>query len=442
MAAPKILIIDDSEECIEVLSLYLESELDCEIIPENCGNDAIDRLKKEKDFLFILCDQHMENGNGGDVFKFHSENNISIPLFLVTGDGIQDILRSNIFSKLQLDRKPYGIISKPFSKADIVKAIKKVNIFIKETPYKKVRANLFLKYAQENYDTYIKLTDDKYVKIIDENTEDPHHVIEKYMDKGIKYFHLETESFSSFMASTQSKLKNTFNENEQGSIDVSIEAVEVVHEILKFLGATEESKSFVKSTADELIKLDKKKPEISKFVNKLITKESFIYELAVLTSTVVNQICQETEWNSPAVHKKLTTAALLCDISLDDDEMAKLLTKKDIMDSKFSDKDIILNHPQKSLDIISGIFDKENDCSEIILQHHCIPNHGFPGDIKASNINSISCIFILSHFIANKILAENQVSKNALKKIVFEAESIFEDGNFKKITPILRKLFF
>ncbi|MDH5581760.1 MAG: hypothetical protein OEY33_07620, partial [Bdellovibrionales bacterium] len=412
------------------------------VIAETSGNDAINRLEKEQDFLLILCDQHMENGNGEDVFKFHSENKINTPLFLVTGDDIKDILNSDIFSKIKLDRKPYGLISKPFSKKDIIKALKKVDIYAKEEPYKKVNIKLYYKYCAEILTTFIKLSSDKYVKIIEENEEDYHNIIDKYIQKGIKYIYLEEECFSRFMIATQNKLAKSFETNEQGDIDLSIEAIEVVHETIKILGVTKESKKFVNNTAEELIKIEKAKPEISKFVNKLLLKENYIYELAVLTSTIANKLCKETEWNSPAVHKKLTNAALLCDISLDNDEMAKLLTEKDIQDSAFNDKQSIIDHPQRSVEMISGIFDKENDCSELILQHHCIPEKGFPNDIKTLHINSLSCLFILSHYMANKILSENQINKNNLKKTIFEAESIFKDGNFKKITPILRKLFF
>ena len=66
----KILIVDDDENVAAVMSMYIETEFENEIITASSGNEAIEVLKANPDIVLVLSDYNMPNGNGRSIFKF------------------------------------------------------------------------------------------------------------------------------------------------------------------------------------------------------------------------------------------------------------------------------------------------------------------------------------------------------------------------------------
>jgi hypothetical protein len=85
--------------------------------------------------------------------------------------------------------------------------------------------------------------------------------------------------------------------------------------------------------------------------------------------------------------------------------------------------------------------DLPQDVRNIIAQHHERPgSEGFPRGLAATAITPLSCIFILSHELSNKILSEDSIESN-LSLIQANFEARYNKGNFKKVFESFSSVF-
>ena len=86
----KILIVDDEQAIREILMMMIEESGTHQIVEAGSGNEAIELIKKNADISIIFCDYRMENGNGGDVYRYiHAEGNM-LPYVMISTDRPED----------------------------------------------------------------------------------------------------------------------------------------------------------------------------------------------------------------------------------------------------------------------------------------------------------------------------------------------------------------
>lgn len=86
----KILIVDDEQDIREILSMMIESSSSHDIMEAASGNEAIKVLKENPDISITFCDYRMENGNGGDVYKFIRGEGNATPYVMISTDRPED----------------------------------------------------------------------------------------------------------------------------------------------------------------------------------------------------------------------------------------------------------------------------------------------------------------------------------------------------------------
>jgi len=85
MNVSRILIIDDEQECCELLREYLESHgFEVEIAFD--GEEGLEKVKLTRPDL-VLCDISMPGSNGAEVLKKIKEGNPGIIVIMLTGFG-------------------------------------------------------------------------------------------------------------------------------------------------------------------------------------------------------------------------------------------------------------------------------------------------------------------------------------------------------------------
>lgn len=108
---PKILIVDDEEDIREILSMMVETNVDWSILEAESGNQAIEVLKQHDDIALIFCDYRMEDGNGGDVYKFIRAEGNKVPYVMISTDRPSD---HEELHTMETDNPANGYLSKPF----------------------------------------------------------------------------------------------------------------------------------------------------------------------------------------------------------------------------------------------------------------------------------------------------------------------------------------
>ena len=119
-----ILIAEDNEEIVEYILAVFEDHEDFNFRVASNGDEAIGFLKKEPNvFDLVLSDFNMPIKNGIDVYNFIVENNIPIPMVIMSATiGLQQLKALSDFK----DNNPLNrFVSKPFGKNEIFNILNK-----------------------------------------------------------------------------------------------------------------------------------------------------------------------------------------------------------------------------------------------------------------------------------------------------------------------------
>ncbi len=154
----------------------------------------------------------------------------------------------------------------------------------------------------------------------------------------------------------------------------------------------------------------------------------------MLTNYLSVAIAEKTDYGSPSSYKKLTMCALLQDLSLEDENLAKIvdLHGQAFEKLKPDQKKLVENHPHKTVEMLEKVDDFAADSKTIIMEHHERPSgKGFPRGINHLKIAPLSCVFIIAHQFAHRLLTEPLTSET-FQSINIELKEHYGKGNFRK----------
>jgi CheY-like chemotaxis protein len=115
---PKILVVDDNEQNLELIQAYLE-DIDCQTLAAYNGPDAIDIINRDKPDL-VLLDIMMPKMSGFEVCRRlkSSDDTKDIPVIMVTAlNEFGDIERG-------IDCGTDDFLSKPVNKLELLTRVK------------------------------------------------------------------------------------------------------------------------------------------------------------------------------------------------------------------------------------------------------------------------------------------------------------------------------
>jgi CheY-like chemotaxis protein len=115
---PVVLVVDDNQQNLELLQVYLE-DIDCRTIPAHNGLEALEIIKREPPDL-ILLDVMMPKMSGFEVCKRikNDPKTSDIPVIMVTAlNEFRDIERG-------IDSGTDDFLSKPVNKLEILTRVK------------------------------------------------------------------------------------------------------------------------------------------------------------------------------------------------------------------------------------------------------------------------------------------------------------------------------
>lgn len=438
----KLLIVDDEELIRDLFEMIIESEFPCEITKASNGQEGIQALKEDTGFDLIISDYTMPLSNGGEVYLFNKEHR-NIPFFLFSGGDLCDYKEFNDFYRTNAQNK---FFNKPFNDQLFVAAVAKIGAAA-ETPkekYTKVKLSYFARHSENAAKVYIKLNDNKFTKIIDDNEMNmpDTELLNHYLRKGIEYIYLEKDFFNLFSRDIFNKFHEklvgekkamavfemsglNFHVSCQGlnEVGISNHLIEKVNEIIE-------------ETVDTLLNNASFKDQFT----KMCESEKFIFGNSMLIMYMAGRIAKEANLNFPATMKKICAAAFYHDLSLFEvDVQHEGMKLSEITNTRLQKK--IQDHPVASAEFLPEINDLVEETRKIIMEHHELPDgDGYPKGLSATQISSLGTLFILSEQIS-LCLIRNNFSKDRLKDFLTNSEKVFNKGNFSKFYNIARTIF-
>lgn len=437
MGIEKILIVDDEEEIREVMFMMIETIGQYKIIEASSGNSAIEVLKKDQDISLVFCDYRMNDGNGGDVYQWILSSRPALPFVLVSTAEPRDIdSLKNLFEHNPLNDH----IVKPFDDDMLRKSIERVfvrpddsrkNVISEKLSFCQMKIDEFLSY-QTSCKVFIKINEEKFIKIREES-DGGLDLIKKYKDKGMSEIFLIKSDYQALL------------KDRVAAVSVSRDAatsIDFTREIVRNLGIQEITIQQIDQALEVVEEEISDQADLVKFLNRFKSKRSYISDHALLTAYLSSAVAKLMTWNSTTIYKKLIFASLFKDISLENDQHAKVmdLNSREYIELDLDSQTLVKNHMFISAQYFERLQSISDDVRNLLLTHHERPDgRGFPRGIDGSRVSPLEALFILTHGYAHELLL-NDCNFLKTKHWFRSNESTWSTGNFKRAYQNLAKI--
>lgn len=442
-----ILIIDDEEEIREILTFTLETEISADFIYAESGNEAIKHLNDLESIDLIICDYNMPDGTGGDVYKHLVAKNINIPFVLCSSSKKEE------FKEFNTGTQFLGEITKPYVYEGISDIIQKYEDNAKSSPeitttpvaknessYSTISLDLLLLFESVPSDIFVKINEQKMVKVIAVGDSVSKEEIEKYKSKKIKKLLVPKDHAKDYLNNLCSRIEGLMADEKKDTEDKVLDIHSVIMDTVRSLGlspqivrATEKSVEFAVDLFEKNSSFDNLAKHIFGHGTNYLTKHSIA--LAYISTGILTKL----PWDSPETRNKLVMASFLHDASI---------KAPDFNEAEIDEEDpnsilTFETHPQETVDLLKEFNALPPDVDTIILEHHEKPDGtGFPKKLSGAQIRPLSSIFIFAHDVVDIIFHLEKKGEKPSKAAVLNClnDDLYNVSNFKKSLEALNEV--
>lgn len=501
MATKTVLFVENDKRTRNYVSMILECGYDCDIVEFETADEALKTLNEKGKVDLIISNYKNEGGNGTIIYKHLQDNELDIPFVLFTSKplssckGFENFLEDNPLNGFVprpfKDKELFDVMNKTVGESapgsgqtneseladvgdqskvneesmdssvkfnnamSIVKEfgapkppqltaeeIKNVNERIKEKKlimddFMQVRLKRLFTLDYAPADIYISLSDKKFLKIFNNKKPIENEVIDRYIEKKVKYFYILKKDYGSFLACLVRMVIGKLKSNkiiQTTRFGGELAAYELVLNQASAIGLSDNIIELGKEVIDLSIDFILADNNLADYFKNILSKKNFLAEHSLLTSYVASKMALEMDWKTEATLKKISLGCMLHEVGIKEPFLAKHRIIDDELTSKLKPEELeeFKNHPHQGAEIVKKCKNIYPDVDSIIAQHHELPDgSGFPRGLHATNIAPMSCLFIMAEDFTHRI---NNMMPDELDiaKIKEEFEKTYDKGNFKK----------
>ena len=440
----RILVVEDDLDLREMVVFFVESEFDVITVQAENGEIAKKVLESDKNFQVVISDYNMPKMTGGALLQYIRNEEIPVKFILLSAVDSKSVPEFKIVT-------PDAIAEKPGFAEPLGNALKKflqINSTLNNTG-KHTRISIHLLFRLELIfcPLFAKLSDNKFVKVVNENEIFTLDEFERFENKDIHYLYIENENakaiFSKLIELYKNRLKDK-NITHHEKILISDEISIAIRELASTFGFSEELEQITKTGVEAALKTIASNPPLKDLL-KNIDLESENY-LAIHSSRLpylANHIAKMMNWDSEVTVHKIALASLLHDSTLHHSVFLKFKNETElklgVLQLPKEEFDNYYQHPTKAAEIVRNFKGIPPDVDVIIAQHHEKGDgSGFPNKLDHTKISPLSCLFIISHELL--CFYEKSGDQFKIEDFISSQENKFSSGFFKKILIQLHSL--
>lgn len=285
---------------------------------------------------------------------------------------------------------------------------------------------------------FIRLNNDKYVKITSVNDLYDQEIADKYKNKNITTFYIHKSDYDAYSKVNQKK-KTVFKKKEE-AVDVTINAIESLHTYTKDLGISPKVIEQAKSLHKDIEKYATNKA-MKNIFNKLKNLEgSFLYNHSYVCATIALTVGKNFNWFTIENQEKVYMGSMFHDIGYKDENNAlhEHLKLSEIKRLNQDEKDDVLEHTSRYAQAFASMPNIHQDVINMMVRHHGIHEQdSYPKKIYQTEVSLIFALFIISHEFTVKLFKAS-FNKSKIPQILEEIETQFNKGNYKSILPAFK----
>ncbi len=441
---PKILIVEDEKTFREVLREFLSETYD--VVTAEDGKMAKAILSIQS-FDLVISDIQMPHFSGVDLLEWIKQNK-PCPVILMT--GFSHVLEMQKAHALGVE----DFIAKPFTDIEIKEKIeriivpKKVDSLVvkkEQIEFFPIPIEDFVSQKEASCPVYIKLNEEKYIKILHKGGKVSENKIALFKEKGIKFLHVSKDDFPSLVgfsvqlakAIAESDSINTEKKNRFFKYTGELLSQQIFSNELDQT-ACNYAKQFVQSSI-EIVGRDNEAVGLLMGLNE---HTDYLYAHSLGVSAISVLIAKKIGWESSSLLFKLAFSGLFHDIGKK--EIPKeLLTKPRF---KFTSEEVrhYESHTVRGKEILDSLKNAPREAAFVAYEHHenCLGN-GYPRGIDQSeihpftkivNVADIFCNYAMKNFRETKVFS----LKPALNKIVERKSFEVDKQAFQALSSLFK----
>lgn len=443
-----VLVIDDDDSFRKVTKHTLEAR-QLRVLQANNGKEALSILGIEKVDL-VLSDIKMPEMHGIELLHACRASWPLTPVVLMT--GFNDLIE--VKEAFEIGAK--GFLNKPFSTDELIECLQSTlrenfpDIILEEEPVKAKRTlhdtssychiliDEFVHGSRIQFPIYLKLSNEKMVKLANHGEDLPPNMIDRLQSKGVKYLFIENEDFKEYLRFNTKLLNSVVKSNQIDSRRKSRFVSQTLRIMMKF--------GVEKDFNPDLAEIAKRNIEIvvniysdqhrSLSVLEQLMKSGDLYDHSVHVSLVATMIARSLGWSSTQKLFLVTSAGLFHDVGkqqLDPDLLSKPITE--MSEDELED---FQKHAEIGAEIIKSMGGLPEGLEQIVLHHHeRVDGSGFPNGYGRVKIHPVAKIVALAddfcHLWAESISKKTKPSPRKILEQLEENKSFYEGEQLRAL---------
>ena len=429
----KILYVELSQPIRELISLTLKSLLGVDIKTFETGESLLSYIgQSSEEYLAIIYNLETGNDNALDLYNKIVARRSTVP-FIITSD--LPIEKQKDLSNFTSIRENNFYLQKPNIVTGLLEAIKAIGVIKekKDLKYTEIPMDFLHQLPYAPVDIFVKASDKKYIKIINDGEQDFLTIVDNYKKK-VKILHVNSSDLHEFYDICYSIfLKRLERDTDETTyLETQLSAVQFAHHTLKQLGFNEIVIDTARKTLASVIEMTNTIPALKAILKEIADDGGgVIYRRSIATSYIAIALSHGLRWSTELTNQKLGIAAIFHDSLLSEE----LIDMFELSDQKTEGVDrkkleIYKNHPYETAKIIAKEDRLLPGIDKIIEQHHERPDgSGFPKGLTASSINHLSAIFIVSEKMAFNVVTRG-LGAEVVSSTMNELKKDFNQGPF------------
>lgn len=445
------LVVSSSPYMRGILKFVLETLLHTEVTELESEEKALSFLKNLDSVPSMIIYDYTPNAYLLEDFIGYLRDNSKLVRIVVLVDKIREEGK-----ELLKDQHQMILMDESTLPGALVEESKKLfagSPFLNEEQYSRIDINFLAILDGINKNLFIRIGNDKFIKIFHEDDNTDVLDLTKYKSKGINYFYLTRDTAMWVINQIQNQIDiflkaNNFRFVLRGASDSPEKRFE--QKILRIDDEVHVDKDFkesIEKAVEKIRAIVEKEAKVDAFLRVLKENQNH-YALFTqkmnLTSLMSCVLAKQLDWISKTTMDKLVYASVVSDITLAvRPELLKIpnLHEFERVKNTLSEEDqkIFLSHPKDAANLIKRYFTSAPpDTDALVYQHHEFPDgSGFPLGLRAEKISPLSALFIVATDFSFYYLQDDEPT---MDDFLLKCHSRYDFVNFRKVIKALEKV--
>jgi HD-GYP domain-containing protein (c-di-GMP phosphodiesterase class II) len=445
------LVVSNSPYMRGILKFVMETLLHAEVTELESEEKALLFLKNLQSYPSMIVYDYTTNAYLLEDFVGYLKETSKVVRIVILVDKVREEGRDLLKDHSQITLMDESHL--PMNLVEEAKNLFAGSPFMNEAAYCRIDINFLSILDGINKNLFIKLGEDKFIKLYHEDDNTNLLDIEKYKAKGIDNLYLKRETANWVIHQIQSQIEiflkaNNFRFILRGASDTPEKRFE--QKILRIddeVHVDKEFKESIDKAVDRIRTLVEKESKVDQFLKVLRGKNehyALFTQKMNLTSLISCILAKELDWISKTTLDKLIYASVLSDITLA--VRPELLSIRGLQEFEIKkntlteeDQKIYLSHPKDAANLIKRYFTSAPPDTDVLTyQQHEVPDgSGFPRGLRADKISPLSALFIVATDFSYYFLIDEEP---AMDDFLLKCHSRYDHVNFRKVVKALEKI--